>query len=378
MMNGNTPSALSAAELLFRVNAFMAQSRSETPAEASFNELALLLFAFQFGHVPIYRRLCEARKIAPSAVRHWSEIPALPTAVFKEHIVSSLPEDSRTTVFHSSGTTAHVPSRHFHNAASLSLYEASLLPWFERHVLGGDAEFAAGAVYVILTPDPAAAPHSSLVHMFQTIRRQYDTPRSLYAGTALPGQDGWGLEFPLLDATLRGTMKDNRPIVLLGTAFSFVQWLDFLAAKKSRYNLPAGSRIMETGGYKGRSRVVAKSELRRLFSRYFGVPNSLIVTEYGMSELSSQAYDHVAGQKRNGDGIFRFPPWTQVQIISPETGAPVAAGETGLLRIFDLANIHSVMALQTEDLAVNRESGFELLGRAASAEPRGCSLMAAS
>jgi len=87
--------------------------------------------------------------------------------------------------------------------------------------------------------------------------------------------------------------------------------------------------------------------------------------------LSSQAYDSDAG-------IFRFPPWVRTQIISPETGAVAVAGETGLLRVFDPANIHSVMAIQTEDLAVSREDGFELLGRTESAEPRGCSLMAST
>jgi hypothetical protein len=134
---------------------------------------------------------------------------------------------------------------------------------------------------------------------------------------------------------------------------------------------------METGGYKGRSRVVAKTELRRLLKKYTAVPDSQIVTEYGMCELSSQAYDGVAGQPRASVGIFQFPPWVQTQIISPETGAVSAAGETGLLRIFDPANMYSVMALQTEDLAASRGDGFELLGRAESAEPRGCSLLAA-
>ncbi|MGZ4974688.1 MAG: acyl-protein synthetase, partial [Limisphaerales bacterium] len=94
-----------------------------------------------------------------------------------------------------------------------------------------------------------------------------------------------------------------------------------------------------------------------------------IISEYGMSELSSQAYD-------NPDHVFRFPPWARAQIISPETGKEVAAGETGLIRIFDLANVYSVLAIQTEDLAVCRDGGFALLGRAAEAEPRGCSLMA--
>jgi hypothetical protein len=196
---------------------------------------------------------------------------------------------------------------------------------------------------------------------------------SLYAGQ-LQADDSWTLDFNKADKAISG----DQPVALLGTAFSFVHLLDHLAVNKTRLRLAAGSRLMETGGYKGRSRVVAKTELRRLLAKYLAVPDSHIVTEYGMSELSSQAYDGVAGQARPSAGIFQFPPWVRTQIISPETGAVAAAGETGLLRVFDLANMYSVMAIQTEDLAVGREAGFELLGRAESAEPRGCSLQAAT
>jgi len=115
-----------------------------------------------------------------------------------------------------------------------------------------------------------------------------------------------------------------------------------------------------------------------------GVPGGFIVCEYGMSELSSQAYDRIAG---NAPGqrcampdeprAFHFPPWCRALVVSPETGCEVEEGETGMLRLFDLANVRSVMAIQTEDLAVRRGAGFELLGRAARAEARGCSLLAA-
>jgi hypothetical protein len=158
-------------------------------------------------------------------------------------------------------------------------------------------------------------------------------------------------------------------LFLLGTAFSFVHLLDFLAEKNLRLTLPPGSRVLETGGYKNRSRSLPKTELHALITKRLGVPASHIICEYGMSELSSQAYAV--------NGAFHFPPWAQVQIISPETGREVADGETGLIRVFDLANVFSVAAIQTEDLAVRRGEGFELIGRARLAEQRGCSLMTA-
>jgi hypothetical protein len=152
---------------------------------------------------------------------------------------------------------------------------------------------------------------------------------------------------------------------------------------------------METGGYKNRSRSMPKAELHQLITERLGIPSSRIICEYGMSELSSQAYDLGAPASRRqvfsnatkelaGGTLalpgyatrhFHFPPWARVQIISPETGCEVADGETGLIRVFDLANVFSVMAIQTEDLGIRRDENFELIGRAALAEARGCSLM---
>jgi len=145
-------------------------------------------------------------------------------------------------------------------------------------------------------------------------------------------------------------------------------------ARDLRVELPPGSRVMETGGYKNRSRVLPKAELHALITGRLGVPRENIICEYGMSELSSQAYD-TPRPAPNAPRLFRFPPWARVQMVSPETGREAAEGETGLIRIFDLANVFSVAAIQTEDLGVRRGDGFELIGRAQLAEPRGCSLM---
>jgi hypothetical protein len=204
--------------------------------------------------------------------------------------------------------------------------------------------------------------------MFTTVRRHFGTPDSLFTGSVKP--DGaWSLNVEQTLAAVREAVGENSPLGLLGTAFSFFYLLYHLQSEGKRFALPKGSRVMETGGYKGRTRSVPKSELRQMFSKFLGVPASHVLGEYGMSELSSQAYD-------NASGVFHFPPWARACVISPETGAAAGEGETGLLRVFDLANIGSIMAVQTEDLAVRRGGGFELLGRAAAAEPRGCSLQA--
>ncbi|MBE0542877.1 MAG: long-chain fatty acid--CoA ligase [Verrucomicrobia bacterium] len=342
--------------------------------------LALALFSLQFAHNPPYRRICEARGIVPAKVGHWSQIPAVPTAAFKELEVSCLPATERTTVFHSSGTTAQRPSRHVHSAESLKMYEASLWPWFERCVLADLKSQNVDFSVAILTPPPDQAPNSSLAYMFEAVRRRLNAPATAFLGAS--ANDGtWSVDCESVARTLREASEAATPLVLIGTAFGFVHLLDFLTEADLRFSLPAGSRVMETGGYKGRSRALPKAELHALLTQRLGVPAVRIICEYGMSELSSQAYGGIAGDDSritpHASRVFHFPPWVRAQIISPETGREVAEGETGLLRVFDLANVFSVMAIQTEDLGVCRGAGFELIGRAELAESRGCSLMTA-
>jgi hypothetical protein len=174
--------------------------------------------------------------------------------------------------------------------------------------------------------------------------------------------------------SLDGVCSKNRPLLVMGTAFLFVHLLDHMAKKQVRFTLPTGSRVLETGGYKGRSRLLSRKTLHQYIEERLGVRRQAIVCEYGMAELSSQAYD---SEPEHGPetGCFVFPPWARAQIISPETGAEVPEGETGLIRVVDLANVFSVLAVQTADLAIKRGHGFELLGRAPKAEPRGCALM---
>ena len=359
---------------------------------ADFEALALQLFALQFKHNAPYRRLCEARGARPGTIARWTDIPAAPTSAFKEFDLSCLPAAERTTVFHSSGTTGQRPSRHHHSAASLALYEASALAWFEAHfqlpMANGQSDKAtlqpAGKLGIgnwqlaILTPPPAEAPHSSLVHMFDTVRRECGHAGTPYVGTAAEGGT-WTLDAEAALERLRAACGSGQPLLMLGTAFSYVHLLDYLAEQDLRFELPPDSCALETGGYKGRSRSLPKAGLHALISERLGIPPGHIICEYGMSELSSQAYDGTIGASRithHASRVFQFPPWARVQIISPETGHEVAEGETGLIRVFDLANVYSVMAIQTEDLGILRGSGFALAGRAVFAEPRGCSLLA--
>ncbi len=357
-----------------------------------FDDLAVELFGLQYQYNPVYRSLCARRAMSPSrlsAVRamtpsfagRWTMAPFMPTSAFKLEAVTCLSREERGAVFHSSGTTEQKPSSHYHNIESLLAYETSLWKWFQ-------ANFEVVGELVFLTPGKSAAPCSSLVHMFDTIRQIFSLPETAFTGN-ISTDGSWEVDFAATVQRLKSAENAGKPLTLLGTAFSFVHLLDHLAENNLEFRLPAGSRVMETGGYKNRSRVLPKAELHALITKRLGIAPENIICEYGMSELSSQAYAVVGNgwrmtreaattpQSSLATHRFRFPPWARVQIISPETGKEVAEGETGLIRIFDLANVYSVAAIQTEDLGIRRGCGFELLGRAQLAEPRGCSLMSA-
>jgi hypothetical protein len=349
--------------------------------DAVFNRLALDLFALQFEQVEAYRRLCDARGVSPDRLEHWTQVPCVPTAAFRDWAFTSLAPEERTHVFQSSGTTAQRRSRHYHSDESLRLYEAAALPWFRRHLGSG----AAGrAVFLALSPPAEQVPHSSLAHMFGAIAREWRGTEARFA--AQPRGDGtWGLDLERTLGVLRRACEQDRPVTLLGTAFHLVHLLDSLSDRGWSGRLRAGSQVMETGGFKGRSRELSRDELHGLLGRRLGIPAGCCVGEYGMTELNSQAYDWVAGADQGSAGRagpreprrFRFPPWARARVVCAESGQTVAEGGTGLLQVFDLANVRSVLAVQTEDMARRCGNGFSLLGRVPQAEPRGCALLAA-
>ena len=341
--------------------------RTPAPEPMAFETLARRLFVFQYEHNQPYRGFCNARRITPDNLRHISEIPAIPTTAFKELELSALDPTARTRVFHSSGTTEQKRSRHFHSEETLRIYEDSLLRWFEPHLCPDRTEMNV----LILAPTASEAPNSSLVHMFERVANQFGRRAIFAANVAADG--GWMLDHSRIESAHHLLSQSDVPVLICGTAFSFVHLCDHLMDRGQTLSFPPGSRIFETGGYKGRSRIVSKVELHALITERLSIPQTHIVTEYGMSEISAQAYDRIIGQST--PRWFRFPQWARASIVSPETGLEVTDGETGLIRIVDLSNVGSVLAIQTEDLAIRRGDAFELIGRAEFAEARGCSLM---
>ncbi|MDX1566571.1 MAG: hypothetical protein R3223_02150 [Longimicrobiales bacterium] len=331
---------------------------TEPMDDEAFGDLALRVFRYQFRENGVYAGFCRRRGVDPDSVSHWTEVPAVPTRAFKALKIVSGPPDEVDVVFRTSGTSRGAEARGEHHVLDLRLYRESLIPNFRDHLLADGARLP----LVCLIPNPVRAPDSSLSHMMGVVEEEL----AAEGGGWFVDPDRGLLEEELARA-LAGLEDRSIPILLCGTAFSFVHWLDAMEENGWRFVLPEGSRIMETGGFKGRSRTVSREELHRGLSQTFGVPREEIVNEYGMTELLSQFYD-------SHDGPHRPPPWVRTRILDPVTLESKPTGETGILCHHDLANLGSVAVVLTEDLGVEEDGGFRVLGRASGAEPRGCSL----
>jgi hypothetical protein len=327
-------------------------------------------------------------------VRHWKQIPAVPAGAFKELRLHSFPQALTCKTFRTSGTSGS--RRGALHLDTLALYEASLLPTIV-HYLFPDLRLGEERMMIrVLAPAPQDAPDSSLSHMFGCTLAAVGGK-----GSGYDTRDG-ALHAARLLTRLERAAGSSEAVALCGTAFAFVHLLD---AMKEGGELPAaialapGSRIMETGGFKGRGRALPREELYARLETQLGVPSERIVNQYGMTELASQFYDSTLFDAARGlagatpPGSDRAaarrklgPPWARVRILDPHSGEEARVGQSGVIVIHDLANTGSVAAVESADLGrrivvtdepdpLYRE-GFEVLGRAAGAEERGCSIAA--
>jgi len=347
----------------------------------AFNRLALRIHAVQRASNPMLRRFWDSASGAEPA--RWHEIPPIPVMAFRDvPIVCGTPE----AVFRTSGTSGGRGGWGEHHVPSLDLYRAAARGNYRRHLLRGVRRIR----MVSLIPDPVVVTDSSLARMAGFIADEPEVAETVWAFDPVTGVD--------VDS-VRDAARGTDPVLLLTTAFSLVHLLDALGSR--RLPLPPGSRIMETGGFKGRVAVVDRGALQARVDRTLAVGTSCIVNEYGMTELLSQAYDGVAGggpadagatgadengahggEPRPGSPVprcHRFPPWVRTRALDPATLAPLQPGHSGLLCHFDLANAGSVCHILTEDIGCTTgDGGIELAGRAPGASLRGCSLMAES
>jgi len=331
-----------------------------------FDDLALRIFAHQLRNNEPYARYCASLGISRARMpRSWETIPPVPAGAFKEAALCTFDPARAELIFQTSGTTTGAGGIHYMESARL--YDASLLAGFDDAVLG-DAHQPLR--YAMLLPSVEGKPRSSLSYMMARV-----------ANTFGDGRPSWYVDGDELDT--QGFIEDlcesrasGIPLCIAGTAFAFVNLLDELARRgmQPALPLPSGSRIMETGGFKGRTRVVERIDLYKQLADAFSLPPHDIIGEYGMTELATQYYDRSGEEPRAKVG----PPWLRSYAVD-ESGKQLPSGIVGALVHVDLANRSSCAAVQTEDLgAVFEDGSLVLIGRERGAELRGCSLDAES
>jgi len=310
----------------------------------SFNEVALQLLQFQYNSNPVYRSFCDALHCEPLNISAIESVPYLPIGFFKTHKVVSTSFEPEQ-VFESSGTSQTIQSKHY--VKSLELYEQTFTKGFIDYY-GPPKKYC----ILALLPSYLERTNSSLVYMVQKLMDQSNHP-----------MNGFYLNnFGELYDRLLQLEKQAQPTILLGVTFGLLDFAD-------QYHLPLQhSIIMETGGMKGRREEMTREQVHQQLKQRFAVET--IHSEYGMTELLSQAYS-------KGNGIFQCPPWMKVLVRDEDDPLHVNVKGKGAINIIDLANIYSVSFIATDDVGeVFDDGSFRVLGRMDNSDIRGCSLLA--
>lgn len=313
-------------------------------SEQDFNKITLGVFRFQYDNNPVYRKFSDLLNIDPRQVKTLDKIPFLPIDFFKSHTVLSSKDEIQKT-FTSSGTTGAKTSKH--HVTDLSIYEQSFNLGFQRFY--GDIK---DYVVLALLPSYLEREGSSLIYMAQhLIEKSGHSDSGFYLNNLSE-----------LQSKLISLDNQGQKVLLIGVSFALLD-----LAENFQFNLK-NTIIMETGGMKGRRKEMIREELHHILKKGFGV--SAIHSEYGMTELLSQAYSF-------GNGIFECPPWMKILIRDPEDAQSyLKTNSTGGINVIDLANINSCSFIATQDLGKKAENNsIEIMGRFDNSDIRGCNLM---
>lgn len=330
-----------------RVLAFIAN-----PSFDDFGDLALAVHRYQYRANPVLRRFVDRLGCEPPTT--WRAIPAVPGEAFRLSVLACGPAER---VYRSSGTTAGLDHRAAHHVPDVDVYKASALTGFARAVLPAGTRRR----FLVAAPERTTHPSSSLGEMVTWLRERHD-------GDTIPSflRDG-AVDAERFAHTL-DRLDADIPVLIFAVTSALLRLADWADTRGCRWRIPVGSLVVDTGGCKGYDRDLGRPAILERYRRMFDTSPEQVVNEYGMTELGSQCY-------AVGHGAHRPAPWLRTLVCDLTTGRELPVGEVGCLRHVDLANLGSVLAVQTEDLGRVRDGGIELLGRVPGATTRGCSLL---
>jgi phenylacetate-coenzyme A ligase PaaK-like adenylate-forming protein len=314
-------------------------------SEEDFLEQALAVFQHQYLSTEVYKRWVDLLRVKPSEVKVLEDIPFLPIEFFKKFKIADAPLNPNTLFFKSSATTSQIPAIHY--VTDVELYKKSFVSGFER-VYGSADKYC----ILALLPNYLQKGNSSLVYMFDELIKQSKHP---FSGFFLNNVDE-------LIAIIKSLNNTKQKVLLIGVSYALMDLCD------KGIHLGENFILMETGGMKGTRKELLKEELHAYLKKGFHIKN--VQSEYGMTELLSQAYS-------KKDGLFESPPW--LKFLVREVDDPLKLRhdhKTGGINVIDLANLHSCSFIATKDLGrITKEGYLELMGRYDHSDVRGCNLM---
>lgn len=331
-----------------------------------FDALALDVFAYQYANNELYREFCDAKGASLDSIGGWQDVPAFPTAAFKGHLVASFPLEDAVMGQLTSGTTSLDRGRIFRDEIGRELVLAANRA-MTGHWLLPDFEAGARCRLLLLAPSPQLAPSMGMAIGMEETRKAFGTPDSMF----VLGMSG--VDVPALVQALRESEESGVPVALVGSTSAFAYFLRAAQRRGIGFRLPAGSRLCDGGGYRGRFGEMTREDYYELAGEVLGVPGHHCVNTLGMAESATNYFDdclrrEVLGMPIDATSPGRrklAPPWTRVSAHSIDDLSLLPDGEIGLLRHYDVANLPTVLGVQTDNLGMTLPGGgFEILGRA--------------
>jgi hypothetical protein len=328
-----------------------------------FEPLALEMFAYQYEHNEPYRHYCDVAGVTPAGVSSWTGVPAYPTDAFKSEIVASFETETAVQAIMTSGTTRpNQRGRIFRDETGQKLVFTANRTMTGAYLFPDFAPEQRCRI-LLLVPNLDIAPTMGMAIGLDQSRRHFGTPDSVF----LVGRTG--VDVKGLVKALRASESSGVPVCLIGATSAYVYFFKACKEKGARFRLPAGSRVCDGGGYRGRFGVVTRDDYYALVAEVLGVPEHHCVNTLGLGETATNYFDDVLREHALGHPAAQrhkvSPPWTRTQVFDIESREVCAPGKVGLLRHYDLCNLPTVIGVQTDNLGVmDGRGGFEIIGRA--------------
>ncbi len=322
---------------------------------ADFNSLASELYTYQFNTIPAAQAYYQKCGVYPESLQKFSDIPPIGLNIFKRYELFDGSICEKT--FRTSGTSGKGRGSSCFGTEDLELMTLSILENAKTSLFADNQKTR----FMMLVPPATEAPDIIMAHGMAQIADHWGIEPPFYAISqgAFLGKEAV--------AYIQKCIADKAPLTIIGGSFGFVNFIDKVAPQLGSLPLPVGSRVLDAGGFKGRSRELTRAGFLEMMADFFHLPAEQCLNLYGLTELGSQFYSRGLEEKKP-------PHWTRVRICHPLTLREVEDGGEGIALLYDLTNVARPMAILTDDLGRRHGNGFEIIGRASGSAPRGCSL----